>query len=243
MSMPHKLLNRMTQYSIGDIALITATDPSSIKDIIPSVNELSGFYQSKGASATPELLKFMKMFGAIPDAESKKSLNLDTMERTEVAELGRGYFKFVENVFEYQTLAGRYALYKSLLKRFNDYDANPSKDKRLYGPLYSEKKLIDSMKTNEERAREITYATIGGPNGFPLIARKQLQNWGMFLTYPLSLLRTGMGHVKSTGKAMAEIASGQTNSSTMKYLLSTTGSLSRYSSYCFISKLFNRRIL
>jgi len=222
MSMPHKLLQRITQYSFGDMAQLTLTDPSCLKDMLPVTSETAAFFESKGATLKQgsDLHMFMETFGFNPFSYHNKSLNLDTFEYENSANLGKGYFAVAEKFFTAQTMAGRYALWKSLYKRFNDYD-DTGIDKRLYGPVYSERSSIDQIGSNAEKAREIVYATLGGPNGFALLARKELNNIGMFLTFPMALLRTGLGHLKSVGASFSELIDGTANSATKRYLGTT----------------------
>lgn len=222
MSTPHKLINRLFQYSLSDLALITTTAPGSVKYMASGFSEMRQFFASKGASLenNPRLKLFIETIGFDPFAYSKKSLNLDTFEAENPKNMGEGYFKFIENKFSEQTLLGRYILWQKLYDDFVEFDKT-GKDRRSYGPLYHEKAFIDAMEKPEDRAREVMYATIGGPNGFSLIARKELNNIGMFLTYPLSILRTGIGHVKSIGTAFNQIMDQTADKSTARYLAST----------------------
>ena len=58
-------------------------------------------------------------------------------------------------------------------------------------------------------------------NGFALIARKELKNWGMFMTYPLALMRAGVGHLKSMAGAFDEFMAGTANNATRRYVVNT----------------------
>lgn len=223
MSVPHKLINRMTQYSIGDLALISVVDPTVVTKLPTVMNELTAFYSSKGASLerSPKLKLFLETIGFNPMSYQHGSLNFETMDYDSPAKLGQVYFDAVEKVFTAQTLTFRYALWLSLYDRFEAYEADPSKDKRLYGSLNYMKDQIDAMESSEVKAREIVNAAIGGPNGFALIARKELKNWGMFLTYPLALMRAGVGHLKSMAGAFNEIIQGTANNATKRYVVNT----------------------
>lgn len=223
MSMPHKLINRMTQYSIGDLSLITVVDPTVITKVPEAMSELGSFYNSKGASLerSPKLKLFLETIGFDPTSYRHGSLNFETMDYDSKAKVGQAYFDAVEKVFTAQTLTFRYALWSSLYDRFEAYEANPSKDKRLYGSLDYMRNEIDAMENSAVKAREIMNAAIGGPNGFALIARKELKNWGMFMTYPLALMRAGVGHLKSMAGAFDEFMAGTANNATRRYVVNT----------------------
>lgn len=226
MSMPHKLINRLTQYSVGDITLIMATSPSCVTRLPTSMNQVSTFFESGGATLNklPDFKAFLDSIGMNPFSYQKGGLNLSTFEYDmNKIDIGKTYFDFVNNAFSAQTLAGRYALWLDLRDRFKSYEDNPNgKDKRLYGPLFSKREQIDSMESPEAKATEIVGASIGAPNKFALVARKELNNWGIFLTYPLALIRTGVGHLKSMGGSLKQIVEGTANNATLRYLGNTT---------------------
>ena len=194
MALPSKILNRIISFTGFDYGMGIAYDPKTIGNIGRARRELLAAFQSKGKNMTPEIAKYFELEGQPVGLTGK-----DLVTFTEDVSMGKkvdAVLNTLTDPLEFQNHLGRYAIYLTALEGFEKGDPN-------YGPVYSKKEAIDSLKTNEEKAMYIMDYVLGSPGGFPKLSKKT-SGYMLYATFPMTFTRTLGAYAMSLGKLAKE---------------------------------------
>lgn len=194
MALPSKILNRIISFTGFDYGMGIAYDLKTIGNIGRARRELLAAFQSKGKNMTPEIAKYFELEGQPVGLTGK-----DLVTFTEDVSMGKkvdAVLNTLTDPLEFQNHLGRYAIYLTALEGFEKGDPN-------YGPVYSKKEAIDSLKTNEEKAMYIMDYVLGSPGGFPKLSKKT-SGYMLYATFPMTFTRTLGAYAMSLGKLAKE---------------------------------------
>ena len=222
MSNVARLPDRMGLFTGFDFMMSTLLNPKSFTKMGKAKNELSAFAQSKGTVTTPELRQFLKVNGIDPNKPSYNVLFNNSRGFNESGGALQGYFNISGKQLTLQHMFMRYAAW---LQIKNDLDNG----KMSYGAAFHQRDMIDRIEGRmdaqgrefttkaEEQAQFLISQQFGAFNDFPFIS-KQLNGYMMFTTFPLALVRWGIGQSKSLHSA-AQAAFLDHDPAGMKYLM------------------------
>ena len=221
MSSIPRLADRFALFTAFDMNMGTLLNPKTVTKMPKAYRELSAFMQSKGAVIEGDLKEFLNVMGIDPTKSSYNILFNRGEQYEKEGTVLKGYFDIAGKSLSFQHLLTRYAMWlesKESLK----------KGKKHFGAAYHRKDLIKDIEArhdadgNELSSREGEQAgflisqQLGAFNDFPMLA-KSLNGWAMFTTFPLALVRWGVGETKSLHAASkAALFEGDTDA--MKYL-------------------------
>jgi hypothetical protein len=198
MAMPAKMIGRLIRFTGFDYAMGAVSNPKVISHIPEATREIYQAVHTDGAVMSDRLKEYLIREGQPLGYTSKDPI-------TYSEEVGSG---LVQNItkkltrpLEIQNHLGRYAIYLTALDGFNKQSLDGSEP--WYGPVYSKKQAIDSLKSNEDKAMYIMDYLLGSPGGFPNITKKT-NGLTMYSTFPMNLTRTMGAWGMSVGKLFSE---------------------------------------
>lgn len=221
MSSVPRLPDRMGLFTAFDMTMGTLMNPKTKTKLPQAYRELSAFMQSKGAVMNGDIEEFLNVMGIDPNKSSYNILFNRGEQYEKEGTVLKGYFDIAGKSLSFQHLLGRYAMW---LQSKEDL----KKGKNRFGAAYHRKDLIRDIQArtdadgNELVSREgeqagfLVSQQIGAFNDFPMLS-KSLNGWAMFTTFPLALVRWGVGETKSLHAASkAAFLEGDTDA--MRYL-------------------------
>lgn len=211
MALPSKILNRVISFTGFDYSMGALYNPHVLEYIGPARRELLAAYQSKGTQMSDELREYMIREGQPIGLTGKDPVTFsESMDAsTKAGKAVEAVLDKLTDPLEFQNHLGRYAIYRAALKSFEDGDP-------WYGPFYSKKDAIDSLRTNEDKAMYIMDYVLGSPGGFPELARKT-SGVMMYATFPMNFSRT----LGAWGMSMAKLFQEGVTAENSKYWMQT----------------------
>ena len=223
MSSIPRLADRFALFTAFDMNMGTLLNPKTVTKIPKAYRELSAFMQSKGAVMEGDLREFLNVMGIDPNKSSYNILFNRGEKYEKEGTVLKGYFDIAGKSLSFQHLLTRYSMW---LQSREDL----RKGKKHFGAAYHRRDLINDIEGRDsadgdprtstsregEQAGFLISQQIGAFNDFPMLA-KSLNGWAMFTTFPLALVRWGVGETKSLHAASkAAFLEGDTDA--MRYL-------------------------
>lgn len=224
MSNPLKIVDRLVKFTMFDTAALSTADHKTLSKTPTAFKDLRAYFASKGVATTDNLNEFLYSQGI-----NINTSNFDSIYNGNNPSLGfnplKTYTDAVGNVFNYQTLATRYAYWLAAK------DSLEKGDYSVLGAAYYMKDKIKDMKATDKVSKAGQQASfamaqnLGSPGDFPGLSR-DLSNYGMvFTTFPLAAVRWGIGEARSLKTITSEIMRGQFNGESAKWLMRNSGGI------------------
>lgn len=223
MSNPFKFIDRMLKYSGFDLAQLSLANPGTGAKIGKAKTDLSAFLSSKGAVMSADLNEYLYARGFDPNNMNLNQILNGAEDYEKTGGVFQGYFNGMNKAFSYQTEFVRYAFWLSTKEKL------AKGSKTVYGSAYHQRKIIDALgelkdidgnvrvSKEGQQAIYIMGQNIGAPGDFPILAKK-LNGFAAFTTFPLALVRWGIGETKSMYSAITNMfVEGETGNS-LRYL-------------------------
>ena len=190
MSMPLKMMSRVTRFTGTDYNLAATYSFKTIPNIARAAKELSAAIYSKGASVKEgsDLYEYLIREGQPLNVTNKEPITFQESVPDAISKITDKMTK----PLAYQNHLGRYAIWLTAKESFDNNDP-------IYGPTYYLHNQIDSLTKlddkgnvvpdNASKAMFVMDHVIGSPGGFPYLSKKT-NGLMMFATFPMNLTRT-----------------------------------------------------
>lgn len=240
MSNPFKLIDRVFKFTAFDLGALGSSNVRTFAKMGQAKSEMSAFFASKGAVASPLLKEFAYSQGLKLDADNFGLI----MNNTEATTKGflSGYTNKVGDVFNLQTMTTRYAYWLATKEDIenNRYQSLGSayhlKDKLQELKDLKVKENVFNELTGEYESQEVTKVSaagnqaafamaqiLGAPGDFPSASRKLNKYGFVFTTFPLAAVRWGIGELRSIASSLSNIFVKGTNRKESMYWLAQNG--------------------
>lgn len=224
MSNPLKIVDRLVKFTMFDAAALSTADHKTLTKTPTAFKDLRAYFASKGVATTKNLDEFLYSQGI-----NINTSNFDSIYNGNNPSLGfnplKTYTDAVGNVFNYQTLATRYAYWLAAKESLEKGDYS------VLGSAYYMKDKIRGMQATDKVSKAGQQASfamaqnLGSPGDFPGLSR-DLSNYGMvFTTFPLAAVRWGIGEARSLKTITSEIMRGQFNGESARWLMRNSGGI------------------
>lgn len=217
MSNPFKIIDRFVKFSMFDMASLSTADAGTLTKAPEAFKDLRAYFASKGVASTKDLDEFMYSQGINISHD-----NFDTIYNNNDSSFGfnpvKTYTDAVGNVFDYQTLATRYAYWLSAKEKLKNGDYS------VLGSAYYLKDQLAGLEATNRVSKEGQQASfamaqiLGAPNDFPAASKTLSSNGMVFTTFPLAAMRWGIGEVRSLGTVVSEMFKGNFNNQSAMWL-------------------------
>ena len=207
-----------------DTAALSTADHKTLTKTPTAFKDLRAYFASKGVATTKNLDEFLYSQGI-----NINTSNFDSIYNGNNPSLGfnplKTYTDAVGNVFNYQTLATRYAYWLAAKESLEKGDYSV-----LGSAYYMKDKIRDMQATDKvsKAGQQASFAmaqNLGSPGDFPGLSR-DLSNYGMvFTTFPLAAVRWGIGEARSLKTITSEIMRGQFNGESARWLMKNSGGI------------------
>lgn len=224
MSNPFKIIDRLVKFTMFDTAALSTADPKTLLKTPTAFKDLRAYFASKGVATNDNLNEFLYSQGININTSNFDSIYIGGDETKGFNPI-KTYTDAVGNVFNYQTLATRYAYWLAAKESLEKGDYSV-----LGAAYYMKDKLQNIQGTDKvsKAGQQASFAmaqNLGSPGDFPGLSR-DLSNYGMvFTTFPLAAVRWGIGEIRSLKTITTEIMKGQFNNQSAKWLFKNGGGL------------------
>lgn len=219
MSNPTKAVGRFINFSNFDVVNNLMVSPSSALQLKRAAKEVSTYFASKGAAASPELEEFIRITAMSPGTGVYQGEAFTSKSRGPL----KGYFNTMTDIFNMQSMFTRYALWLDLKQVQTKKGDIPAW--RL-GSSYHYKDKMGKIQGDRNagitpegaKAMFIISNQYGSPGDMPYLASKLSEKGFVFTTFPLALTRFAKDSAFSSVQAVKDVFNQELRSSAFKYL-------------------------
>jgi hypothetical protein len=227
MSNPTKAVGRFINFSNFDVVNNIMVSPKSVLQLKRAAKEVSTYFASKGAAASPELEEFVRITAMSPGSGVYQGEAFTSKSRGPL----KGYFNTMTDIFNMQSMFTRYALWLDL-KRVQKDPKNNGQIPWQLGSSYRYKDKMGKIQGDVNagitpegaKAMFIISNQYGSPGDMPYLASKLSEQGFVFTTFPLALTRFAKDSAFSSIQAIKDIFNQELRSSAFKYLGYQVGS-------------------